>query len=765
MSSDLINAVNECESTKTNEPLIKFFRDWRKSIVYHIGHDNSSYFIVPHTPSDFRYPAGAHNGYEYFITLQQKYFDHKDGANKETFVAMVKMLFGDLYKGVDCRNTKIVNGVVVRKHISPTNWETFSKCKRDSLLMSAPAIQKAAAAATEANAAGSSTTLGANASLRRDSHLVGRLQTLVSGEPRADESNAVHLFCRHGNGDSLDFVGGKLTWQELEMNSDPAAVVSGYLRAFMRETLEELVLLPPEEADALLNGTPNSGLSEEDADLAGQCQYTPREPTTPGISFATIIARKGTLWVLLEFFQLTPYLCQVHVSEAPGGTLRKGAFPPPAVLCTGIDAAAPTRAYGTVLFENLEASVPALDRQFRRSLVGVNGTHGRLFVKLNNVVKHSDQVKYYVQPDMDLITAPASTSTSDRDAEAALEAFATHVVGTVLDLEEVPAGTTTTTAEEEAAALVKSLPPSVRDADEKLLKTVYAQSKTDTAVPVTGKAAETAETAETGADAGATTTAAPAPAPYQWTIHFVLIFEQQHDGVRHQFIKAVVHCNNLTEGSPLYDNKRSRLAGHDTNLRHSVAGTAGVHGHGHGHSSGKNHSLSNEGGSWGRGSSSGPKGKSNSGNNSGSGRGSSGTTTGVGGSSLDTVFRRSSSNTGGVGHNNNNGNNKSKDAPGASASASAASWGRGSVQTEVKIDAHTAATAAKQSSSSYVPGVINGKPKRACSFFMNTFAGCANPKKCTFSHDMMLISQVEQCKLGCNCTLRGRCPLRHIKKF
>jgi len=726
MSNDLIKAVSDCESSNSNDPLIQFFRKWRKSIVYHIGSDNSSFFIVPHTPSDFRYPAGTDNGYNYFISVQQKYFDHKDGQNKETFVDMVKLLFGDLYKMVDCRNTKIVNGVVVRKHISPTNWESFAKCRREGSLMSTPAI-KAAVTALEGGSP--------NSSIRRDSHVARRLQTLVAGEPRADGSNALHLFCKHA--DNLDFVGGKLTWQEHTMNNDPSSVVSGYLRAFMRETLEELVLLPPEQADALLNGTDQGVPAEE----AGMCQYTPRDIPSADISFATIIVRKGDdLWVLLEFFQVTPYLCQVHVSEAPGGCTRRGAFPPPAVLSTGVSANAPARAYGTVLFENLEASVPAVDRMFKKTLVGVNGSHGKIFSKLSNVIKNSDLIKYYVQPDMDFVAAPgADAAPPAASADDAVDALAAHLLGTVLDMEEETADGVTDAMSalsiegkkgsdagadadaDAAAALAKSLPHSVRSAEEKLLKTMYAHSRSETAASESSPAVR-----------------------YLWTLHFVLIFEKQHDAVRQMLVKCIVHCRNLTEGCSLYDRARSRIVNPD--VKHAIVGRSNYYNNdrsGHGH----------DGGSWGRSGGHGGRGRETTGSGNGHGRGSGANVEG-------TVFRRPG---GSSGKNPKEGNKEGGKEAGPAASASA--WGRGSAQPDTKPGLATGTQ--RKTTSAYIPGAGAGagKPKRACSFFMNTFAGCANPKKCTFSHDMMLISQVEQCKQGCNCELRGRCPLRHIKKF
>jgi hypothetical protein len=86
----------------------------------------------------------------------------------------------------------------------------------------------------------------------------------------------------------------------------------------------------------------------------------------------------------------------VHVSEMPGGTARLGAFPPPAVLSTGVDAAAPARAYGTVLFENLDLYLPALDRMYKKTLVSVSGAHGKLFSKLSSVVKNSDLIRCVV---------------------------------------------------------------------------------------------------------------------------------------------------------------------------------------------------------------------------------------------------------------------------------------------------------------------------------------------------------------------------------
>jgi hypothetical protein len=334
---------------------------------------------------------------------------------------------------------------------------------------------------------------------------------------------------------------------------------------------------------------------------------------------------------------------------------------------------------------------------------------------------------------MDLIACPDEAPSAS--AAAAVDALAAHILDTVLDMEPVPAdadaselaGALAELALEPAAdrelsaeakaSLAKTLPHSVRGAEEKLLKTVHTRSKSDT--PATDTAPATR---------------------YLWTVHFVLIFEKQHGGVRQQFVKAVVHCRNLSEGCSLYDRQRTRLASADSKSI-APAGRVGYGERGHA-----------DGGSWGRGTHSGGKGRERereTGSGNGHGRG----------SVEGTVFRGHSgiSREGGA----KEGGHKvgDRDATGAS------SWGRGSSQPDGKPGAASSSGAAqRKTTSAYVPGAGN-KPKRACSFFMNTFKGCANPQKCTFSHDMMLISQVEQCKLGCNCELRGRCPLRHIKKF
>ena len=443
---DFDGALRKCEESNSNIPLIDCFRKHKSSLVYHIGDANSSYFIVPHTPRDFWIPRSASSPYDYFIGMQQLWFSHKDGGNKETFLVMIKKIFGDPgYKTVDCRNVRLVNGVVVRTSIFDCeSWKTFAECGVDGTLISATDI---IAEAHKEHLRGNK-----GEQLSREVNLVKCLKALLLGDVdksvsdlEPTDSDMYFLWSKRKQ--CLDFVGGKLTWLEYEMNNE-AGRFSGYLRAFMRETLEELLGFESRDADSLLN---NCFLPQR-----GMCRFhdSPHKALSRGSSgnnpiFATAIVLKNGLWIRCQYKCVTPYLWQLHVSEvnvagfdlashdSMAQLLQAQPPPPPAPpadvpvtegTCCG-DASPSTSGsgvsmatmgifpsvvtiYATVVFSNLETSAAAVDRLFSRWLQDVNSSHGKLFNKFSNIIKSDSRIKYHLlRESFDFITVTADKAT------------------------------------------------------------------------------------------------------------------------------------------------------------------------------------------------------------------------------------------------------------------------------------------------------------------------------------------------------------------
>ena len=304
MREDFRNTEEACQNTESNQPFIDFFVRYAKFMIYHIGCRNSTFLLAAHTPSDFLFPkAKLYHGYDRFRKVLKDWFGFSDTSDRAAFLAMVKLIYGegeeDGYASIDCRCQSIIPGVVMRGKVSEAAWEQLAECTGErKRLVSASAI-----------CGGKYEVGGRSYTVKYGSEVVRDLQTVLAGN-RADSPELHVLLSLEDSGD-LDFVGGKPTWREYEMNFVAGAGGSGTLRAFVRELLEEVGGFGTDQAEQLLRQSRSelgavhfhSGLDNDHAELGPYGMAC----------LAVLLMRKGAFWFLLEVFKST--VCQVMVTE------------------------------------------------------------------------------------------------------------------------------------------------------------------------------------------------------------------------------------------------------------------------------------------------------------------------------------------------------------------------------------------------------------------------------------------------------------------
>jgi hypothetical protein len=252
------------------DPLKLWFAAEKSNLLIHINNvrDRMEYYFV-HRKNDWEVADDfksiyKNGGNRYVCYLQNKYLKQWDTGSKEpgngsllSFQSISRFLFPAAdgtacIDDMDVKHVRLICGVVERKVACDEKWAAFLPCGDD------------------------------------EGHLVSFNEGVLTGEDLAGQSmfdslnslmgaTKVHLL-RKPNG-VLDFVGGKLTWREYiesEVFTRPhtSAPVApsrgdgcGHIRGFIRETLEELAVVPVGGQRAGMLGPISAALD----DLPGTC--------------------------------------------------------------------------------------------------------------------------------------------------------------------------------------------------------------------------------------------------------------------------------------------------------------------------------------------------------------------------------------------------------------------------------------------------------------------------------------------------------------